>query len=80
MDVLMKYHLIHTHCRFSFPRSLMKSLRPEQQVQWMFWEDSSAYPERIAHDFAAQVAELEGFVQHVNPYRQWRLSADRPGS
>jgi hypothetical protein len=77
VDFLMKYHLIHTHWRFSLPKSYMRSLRPEQHVQWMFWEDSFTYSERMARDFAAQVAELEGFVESVHPYPQWRLSADR---
>jgi hypothetical protein len=77
IDFLMKYHLIHSHWRFSLPASYLKALSREKQVQWMFWEDSFTYNESMARDFAAQVAELEGFVASVHPYPRWRLTADR---
>jgi hypothetical protein len=76
IDFLMKYHLIHTHWRFSLPASFLKGLPTEQRVQWMFWEDSFSYRERMARDLAAQIAELETFVESVRPYPRWWLRAD----
>ena len=77
IDFLMKYHLIHTHWRFSLPVSYLKALPPKKLVQWLFWGDSFTFAERMARDAASQVAELEGFVQSVHPYPRWRVSADR---
>ena len=77
IEFLMKYHLIHTHWRFSLPFRYFKILSDEKKVQWLFWENSFNYAERMLHGMDAQVAELETFVAGVHPYSRWRLSADR---
>jgi hypothetical protein len=77
IDFLMKYHLIHTHWRFSLPVSYLKTLPEESKVQWMFWEESFAYTERLTHGTAAQIDELEGFIESVRPYPHWLLLADK---
>ena len=73
IEFLMKYHLIHTHWRFSLPASFFRTLPAEKRVQWIFWEESFAYAERWTHGMAAQISELEGFVESVRPYPRWRL-------
>lgn len=73
----MKFHLIHTHWRFSLPASYLRRLPAEKTVQWMFWENSFACTERVIHGMAAQISELEGFVENVCPYPRWLLHADR---
>jgi len=77
IDFLMKYHLIHTHWRFSLPASYLQALPEERKVQWMFWEESFAYTERLTHGMAAQIAELERFVESVRPYPRSLLIADK---
>jgi hypothetical protein len=77
IEFLMKYHLIHTHWRFSLPATYLTALSQEQRIQSMFWDDSFTYNERMINGTAALVAELETFVERVRPYPRWRLSADR---
>lgn len=74
---LMKYHMIHSHWRFSLPATHLRSLSEEQQVQWLFWESSFSFQESILHGVDNIAAELEGFVQRIRPYAGWRLEIDR---
>jgi SAM-dependent methyltransferase len=80
IDFLMKYHLIHSHWRYSLPASFGATLSDEASVQWLFWDESFAYEERTIHGLDAQAAELESFVARVRPYPAWRLAADRAAS
>ena len=77
IEFLMKYHLIHTHWRFSLPAAYLSALPIEQRVQWLFWENSFTCHERTIHGMAGLIAELETFVERVRPYPRWRLQADR---
>jgi hypothetical protein len=77
IEFLAKSHLIQSHWRYSLPASYLRALRPEQRIQWMFWEDSFAYAERLIATSAEQSAELEAFVQSAHRYARWRLDADR---
>ena len=74
---LMKYHVIHSHWRFSLPRSYLRRLPEDQRVQWLFWEDAFDYSETIIHGVENIVAELERFVQQIRPYPKWQLDVDR---
>lgn len=70
---LMKYHLVHTHWRYSLPVSFLRALAPAAHVQWLFWEESFTFEERVIHGSGAQAAELERFVQATRPYSDARL-------
>jgi len=74
---IFKYHMIHSHWRFSLPKKLLTRLPQEYRVQWLFWEGSFEFYEKIIHGIENQEAELEGFVQKTCPYPQWRLHLDR---
>ena len=76
IDFLMKYHVIHSHWRYSLPASFGASLSEEAAVQWMFWTDRFESRERTIHGLDAQRAELENFVARVRPYPAWKLKAD----
>lgn len=74
---LQKFHLIHTHWRFSFPASHMRSLSPERGVQWLWWQDSFTYAEKTIHGVSGIEAELADYVQRIRPYPGWALALDR---
>ena len=74
---LQKYHQIHSHWRFSLPKSFAKKLSAEQAVQWIWWDEEFTYGETTIHGIAGLEAELEGFVRRTLPYPQWRLAMDR---
>ena len=74
---LMKYHMIHSHWRFSLSRTYLRFLPEEQKVQWLFWDDSFSYSETTIHGIENIAAELQRFVQSVRPYPEWLLRADR---
>ena len=67
----MKPHLIHSHWRYSLPVKVCRSLSDEQQVQWLFWEGSFRFSERIIHGNENQFAELARFVDEHSPYSPW---------
>jgi hypothetical protein len=74
---LMKYHMIHSHWRFSLSRTYLRSLPEERKVQWLFWDDSFSYSEKTIHGIENIAVELQRFVQSVRPYPKWLLKADR---
>lgn len=76
LTFLQKLHMIHAHWRFSFPVSHVRSLRPEEFVQWLWWEDSFSFSEKTIHGVDAQERELADYVQRVHPYPSWLLSID----
>lgn len=74
---MMKYHTIHSHWRFSFPRSYLLRMPEQQQAQWMFWEGSFDFLEKTIHGVDEIARELEAFVARTRPYARWRLALDR---
>jgi hypothetical protein len=73
----MKYHMIHSHWRFSFPASHARRLPPERAVQWLWWDGRFDYEEVTIHGVVQQERELERFVEAVCPYPAWQLGVDR---
>lgn len=69
-----KLHRIH-NWRYSLPPSVLRSLTPDQSVQWLFWNDSFSYSEETLHG-DGQLAELEAFVKRVRPYSPALTGAD----
>lgn len=73
---LMKYHKIHSSWRYSLPARFGRSLPPEAQVQWLFWDGDFEYSERTIHGVDQIAAELERFVgKHRRP-APWLVAAD----
>jgi Methyltransferase domain len=68
---LMKLHSIHSHWRYSLPAHFYRALSEEQKVQWLFWDGSFSFRERIIHGETEQRAELERFVNDHAPYAAW---------
>lgn len=77
VDFLMKYHMIHSHWRFSLTASFLRSLREEEKVQWIFWNNHFTFNERSIHGVDQIARELEDFVQSVRPYSTLRLATSR---
>jgi Methyltransferase domain len=73
----MKYHMIHSHWRFSFPPSRLRHMPECQRDQWLFWDGSFKYSEVTIHGPGRIAAELERFVNRNDGYPQWLLEADR---
>ncbi len=69
--------MIHSHWRFSFPVSHAKRQRPEEEVQWLWWEDSFDFEEVIIHGIDEEERELERFVELTRPYPARRLALDK---
>ena len=76
VSFLMKYHLLHADWRYSLPLSFLRNLPESNRVQWLFWEGTFEYEERVIHGSDAQAAELERFVQATHPYPPALLRAD----
>jgi hypothetical protein len=74
---VMKYHMIHSHWRFSFPHSHASCLPSHRAVQWLWWENSFEFEEVTIHGVANQERELESFVESIRPYPLWRCTVDR---
>ena len=74
---LMKYHMIHSHWRFSFPERYLRKLSEAQRNQWLFWGDSFRYSETTIHTPAKQAQALEKYIQRVRPYPETLLQADQ---
>ena len=72
----MKYHRIHSHWRFSFPESYLRSLTEEQLVQWLFWDSEFGFAETTIHGVDNIAASLENFVQQTAPYSPVGLKLD----
>jgi hypothetical protein len=75
VEFLMKYHSIHAHWRYSFPSEFSRSLAEERRVQWLFWEGSFGYSEKVIHGIAEVREELESYVRREHPYASWRITA-----
>ncbi|HVB81619.1 MAG TPA: methyltransferase domain-containing protein [Candidatus Binataceae bacterium] len=73
----MKYHMIHSHWRFSLPANKFRRLPERSVVQWLFWENSFEFSENTIHG-PNQIAEnLEEFIRQNDGYPEWLLQADR---
>ena len=71
-----KYHVIHSHWRYSLPYSHLRALPPERTVAWLWWEGRFDCRETVTHGTHNQARELEQYVESVRPYRPWQLQVD----
>ena len=74
---LMKHHVIHSHWRFSLPKSHARAMTPEQAVQWLWWEGELPAEEVVLAGVGEIERSLTDFVDRIRPYPQWRLSLAR---
>ncbi len=72
----MKYHMIHSHWRFSYPAKKFRALPESTRVQWLFWEDNFEFSEITTHGPAGIATDLEDFIRKNNGYPNWLLRAD----
>jgi|SRR5579885_3002859 len=73
----MKYHMIHSHWRFSMPARKFRRLPERSQVQWLFWEDSFKFSEQTIHNPAKIAEYLEEFIRDNRGYPDWLLRTDQ---
>jgi hypothetical protein len=71
---MMKYHVIHSHWRFSLPDSFLQSLDESAKMTFLFWEGTFSFEERLLFSQEEEQSELERFVRSVSPYPEWRLA------
>ncbi len=79
VSFLMKYHMIHSNFRFSFPASFRERLTNADCVSCLFWEDQFTFEERTIHGLDNIAAELERYVQQIAPYSALRLAIAKAG-
>jgi Methionine biosynthesis protein MetW len=72
----MKYHMIHSHWRYSFPPSFLRSLHEAQRSSWLFWEGGFTWSEVSLVGLDAIASDLQGYVDRICPYPPWRLRTD----
>ena len=58
-----KYHAIHSDYRASFPSSFRKAMTPEQEISYLFWEDSFTFEEVTIHGSESVSQELSRYVR-----------------
>jgi Methyltransferase domain len=80
IEFLMKYHMIHSDRRHSFPPAFMRRLTPEQQIVSLFWTDQFSYSERTIHGTDRIASELRTYVSERYRYPKWQLALDRLGA
>ncbi len=76
IEFLMKYHMIHRHWRFSFPRSFAICLPDNRKSQWLLWKESFTFHEKTIHGVDNIARELEEYIQQVRPYPIWLVKLD----
>jgi hypothetical protein len=77
VQFMQKYHMIHSHWRFSLPVRYLHRLPERQHVQWLFWDRSFTFEEKILLTLDEIAEELERFVQETRPYPLWRMAISR---
>jgi len=70
-----KLHRIH-NWRYSLPKSVLRKLREEQKVQWLFWNGTFEFGEEVIHGQREQLHELERFVEQHYSYSKLLLGGD----
>lgn len=73
----MKYHMIHSHWRFSLSAKTARTLSEERRIACLFWENSFHVSEVTIHGLDRIAKELERFVRSVQPYPESLLRLDR---
>lgn len=62
-----KPHAIHEDRRYHLPKRILRGLRPEDRVQWVFWDGSLQAHEVIQISHLQTRRELADFVARTSP-------------
>ncbi len=76
IDFVLKPHMIHAHPEFQLPAGFGRVLPPEEQVQWLWWEGSFEYGERV---FVGAGSMHDFLLEPVNAYEEAAASARASG-
>ena len=71
-----KPHLLHNSWKLHFPRSYLRKLSEEDQVSYLFWENTFQYEELIQISHLKVAHELEEFVRRKRVYPSLFYSID----
>jgi SAM-dependent methyltransferase len=74
IDFVFKHHVIHGRESDHFDAAFHSTLRPEQRVQWLFWERTFRFRERVLTSPAAVDTYVAGFVAAHRPSRLPRVN------
>lgn len=66
-----KNHFVHHSWRYHLPHTYIKNLRPEDQVSYLFWENSFSFEEIFSLSSVRLRKEMEEFVKKKNAYPKW---------
>jgi SAM-dependent methyltransferase len=72
-----KTPLLCSSWRYTFPRSYVRRLRPEDRVSCLFWEGAFAYREVVQLSEEKVAQELESFARQHYRYPAWRYALER---
>jgi SAM-dependent methyltransferase len=79
ISFLIKPHFIHNCWRYHFPYCYGKNLLKQQEkcLQWLFWEESFYYEEKVIVDYSILQDEIERFVMSQGLYPGYRYKIDK---
>ena len=73
IQFLMKYHSIHTNFQFSFPPSYVKRLKPNELINFIFWENNFTFVEKQIHGVESIHEELKYYVDSRYQYPKYMI-------
>ena len=72
-----KTPLMCSSWRYTFPRSYVRRLAPEDRVSWLFWDGSFRAREVVQLSEGRVAEELAAFIRRYSVYPNWRYAAER---
>jgi len=76
---LLKPHFLHTRWKYHFPYSYTKRLKLHEQerLQWLFWEGSFDFEEKIIVGYEEFLHEIEEFIRSKQAYPEYRYQMEK---
>ncbi|MDD4939894.1 MAG: methyltransferase domain-containing protein [Candidatus Omnitrophica bacterium] len=74
---LVKPHFIHYHWKHHFPKRYGRHTRDGKLIQYLFWEGSFKFEERMAMEHDTLALEIEGFIRSKAVYPRLRYNVDK---
>ena len=71
-----KPHLIHSLWKYHFPVSYGRHIKQEDRAQYLFWEDSFDFEEKINVEFDMLLREIKECVASSGVYSKTRYKID----
>lgn len=72
-----KTPLMCSSWQYTFPRSYLRRLAPEDRVSWMFWDGSFRSREVVQLSEGRVAQELAAFIRRHDVHPDWRYAAER---